>query len=908
MKKRFTNNVLRVAAALILLILSPAAKGQFTNGNLVVLQAGVGATVLTNAATPIVLKEYNKTTANQTVPVKTVYIDSTGPARLTLSGTGTSEGQMTLSTDSSRLVIAGYDAAVGTTGITSSSVAVPRAIDTLSNYAIPGRADTTQTGLSGGNMRCAVRNSLENYWAAGSTIGMHYMGNLATPDTIYNATPNLRVIQAANGKLYFSTASVLSRIGRINTQPTSGFVTADTMITLGTGTTPSPYGFVVNNAENIVYVADDRTAANGGGIQKWTLSGSTWTLAYTFGTGGTNGARSVIADWSGTYPVLYAITAISTGTLIKITDSNATAAITTLAAAPTNTAFRSVAFAPRPCAAPALSFVTTPVTCSSNGSVTLTTTGGTGPFTYAYSGPGTFAATTQNISNLAAGTYTLTVTANGGCTSTGTATVANNATISASSSATGSTTRCQKDSVTLTANSGAGYRYQWKLNGSSLTNDTLQMYKAGASGNYTVTVSSGINCTATSAAISVTINPLPSATITAGGATAICTGGSVQLCVPSVTGNTYLWRRNAAVISGATANCYTATIAGTYKAVVTTSLGCTDSTTNGTVVTIGAPPSATIKPAGTINLCQGDQVVLRTNSSPGLTYTWKRNGVALTGAGNTDSTIKLSAAGIYKVVVSAGVGCADSSADDTLIVNPKPLTVITRISRDTICAGDTIRIDAYAGPGYKYQWRGDPISWIKTDSNFVAVTPANLTGAYIYTFYVITTSGTACTDTSLRYNTYVNPLPTPVIVNNGGVLSTGAASAYQWFLNGAAIPGATGVSHTATANGQYSVMATNASGCKGMSAEITVSGVSVSNVLALSGIRLYPNPVQNLLHVDAPFNVYVTIKDAQGRTVCSVKNTKQVSMAHLSAGVYTATVYTEAGVWLGTQMLTKVAE
>jgi hypothetical protein len=31
---------------------------------------------------------------------------------------------------------------------------------------------------------------------------------------------------------------------------------------------------------NTLYIADDGSAASGGGIQKWTQSGGTWSLAY----------------------------------------------------------------------------------------------------------------------------------------------------------------------------------------------------------------------------------------------------------------------------------------------------------------------------------------------------------------------------------------------------------------------------------------------------------------------------------------------------------------------------------------------------------------------------------------------------------------------------------------------------
>jgi hypothetical protein len=62
---------------------------------------------------------------------------------------------------------------------------------------------------------------------------------------------------------------------------------------------------------------------------------------------------------------------------------------------------------------------TTATTNGSNGAVSLTVSGGISPYTYAWSN----GATTQNISGLAAGVYSVTVTGSNGCTGTTSATV-----------------------------------------------------------------------------------------------------------------------------------------------------------------------------------------------------------------------------------------------------------------------------------------------------------------------------------------------------------------------------------------------------------------------------------------------------------------------------------------------------
>ena len=60
--------------------------------------------------------------------------------------------------------------------------------------------------------------------------------------------------------------------------------------------------------------------------------------------------------------------------------------------------------------------VTAPL--GSDGSINLSVTGGTQPYTYAWTGPNDFTATTQDISNLESGTYTVIVTDANGCQAT----------------------------------------------------------------------------------------------------------------------------------------------------------------------------------------------------------------------------------------------------------------------------------------------------------------------------------------------------------------------------------------------------------------------------------------------------------------------------------------------------------
>src|SRR5207248_1414424 len=144
----------------------------------------------------------------------------------------------------------------------------------------------------------------------------------------------------------------------------------------------------------------------------------------------------------------------------------------------------------------------------------------------------------QSIVVSASGSYTVTVTDGNTCSATSAATVVtvnpNPATPTITPS--GATTFCAGGSVTLTA--PVGFTYMWS------TGATTQSIVVSASGSYTVTVTDGNTCSATSAATVVTVNPNPATpTITPSGATTFCAGGSVTLTAP--VGFTYMWSTGA---------------------------------------------------------------------------------------------------------------------------------------------------------------------------------------------------------------------------------------------------------------------------------------------------------------------------------------------------------------------------
>src|SRR5581483_10633150 len=96
------------------------AWGQFTPGNLVVLKNGDGSTAPTSSATVISLLEF--TTAGVATGAGATF-PSTTPPYITNSGSASTEGQIGLSAEQDRILVAGFNAIAGTPSITSSSSA-----------------------------------------------------------------------------------------------------------------------------------------------------------------------------------------------------------------------------------------------------------------------------------------------------------------------------------------------------------------------------------------------------------------------------------------------------------------------------------------------------------------------------------------------------------------------------------------------------------------------------------------------------------------------------------------------------------------------------------------------------------------------------------------------------------------
>ncbi|HUR79633.1 MAG TPA: IPT/TIG domain-containing protein [Thermoanaerobaculia bacterium] len=419
--------------------------------------------------------------------------------------------------------------------------------------------------------------------------------------------------------------------------------------------------------------------------------------------------------------------------------------------------------------------------------------------------------TSQSYVASASGSYTLQVTSLGCANVISDAVVVTVNPLPATPTITpsGPTTFCANGSVTLTSSSATGN--QWSLDGNPINLATGQQYVATLAGNYTVVVTDGNSCSsASSAATAVTVNPLPATpTITPGGPTTFCQGGSVTLTSSSATGNQ--WYLDGNPLGGETGQNYVATASGSYTVVVTDGNSCSSAPSAGTTVTVNPiPPQPTIGTSGPTTFCQGGSVTLTSSSATG--NQWSLNGNPINLA--TSQQYVASVGGNYTVIVTTSGCSSPASAATNVIVNPTPNTpTINASGPTTFCQGGSVTLTSSSATGNQWYLNGNPIGG-QTAQQYVASASGNYT--------VVVTASSCPSAPSAATNVIVNPTPNTPTINASGpttfcqggsvTLTSSSATGNQWYLNGNPIGGQTAQQYVANANGNYTVVVT-ASSC-----------------------------------------------------------------------------------------------
>jgi gliding motility-associated-like protein len=432
---------------------------------------------------------------------------------------------------------------------------------------------------------------------------------------------------------------------------------------------------------------------------------------------------------------------------------------------------------------------------SINGIINTTASGGTGAYTYTWNPS---VSTANSATNLAAGSYDITVTDANLCTQLLNVTLTDPPLLTVNASNNSSICKGLSTNISAVSAGGTpGINYSWS-NSVTTASQTVQPISTT---NYTVTVTDSKNCTATDSTLITVFQPL---IVDLGNDTAIC-AGDVLVLDAGAGFNSYSWQ------NGSSSQTLNAFVADQYFVTAIDPNGCISKDT----ILLSINPLPVIGLQDTLRICPGTTGNL--NANPGyVNYAWN--------TGELTSSINVSSIGMEKVIVQDVNGCINMDStyilfhpipslapDASPLAGCEPLTVTT--INNSILNGSNV---------VGWNWTIGPESAIGMNPT------ATIMNAGLYDLYMQAVTDSACTvDTLMQDYILVNPMPVPLVVpesleyeltddfitiNNQSML----ADTYSWSIWGDSISNLTDMIYPINDTGVYEfeLLAMNQYGCK----------------------------------------------------------------------------------------------
>ncbi|MEZ5069403.1 MAG: SprB repeat-containing protein [Bacteroidales bacterium] len=364
---------------------------------------------------------------------------------------------------------------------------------------------------------------------------------------------------------------------------------------------------------------------------------------------------------------------------------------------------------PTPVAATASS---TPVDCfgADNGTINLTISGGTGPYTQAWTGPSGFTSTDEDISGLAPGAYSVTVTDAQSCATlfSDIATITEPSEIQVTSVKSDISCGGLSDgSIAITVSGGVGpYGFAWT--GPSGFTSSSEDLSGLAAGSYNLTITDANGCIMNFPTLETIVEPTAVVVTLASQVNVACYGNSTGSIDIDVAGGTapysFLWR-NAGGSSVSSDEDPVGLPADSYSVVVTDNNGCTYAFNNLATISEPTPLSSTLTP--THIQCYGDGNGIITIATTGGTgpYEYSRLG-DLGPTYQPVASFNGLGSGFYTVWTRDANLCVVT--DTVTIQEPEELQILGETkSGQNKCYGDSlaqISIDAVTGGVQPYEY------------------------------------------------------------------------------------------------------------------------------------------------------------------------------------------------------------
>ncbi|PYB68153.1 hypothetical protein DMB44_05380 [Thermoplasma sp. Kam2015] len=285
-------------------------------------------------------------------------------------------------------------------------------------------------------------------------------------------------------------------------------------------------------------------------------------------------------------------------------------------------------------------------------------------------------------------------------------------------------------------------------------------------------------------------------------------GGSTSGTAPSSAGYTWSWTVGSSTYTTPAFN--TTFSAGTYTVDLTGKDGIGVSGSASATETVNADPSVSISSSQNPTDV-GNSITFTASASGGTgsySYQWYLNGNPVSGATSSTYTTSFSSSGTYNiyVVVHDGIGNSAQSNTITETVNPDPSVSISS-SQNPTDVGNSVTFTASASGGtgaFSYTWYLNGAVQSSTTSTFS--TSFSSPGTYYVNVTIKDSVGdsasysfteTVYSDPSVSITSSQNPTDIGNSVTFTASPSGGSGSyTYQWYLNGAAVSGATSSTYT----------------------------------------------------------------------------------------------------------------
>lgn len=421
--------------------------------------------------------------------------------------------------------------------------------------------------------------------------------------------------------------------------------------------------------------------------------------------------------------------------------------------------------------------------------------------------------TLTNVTAANAGNYTVVVTNTLGFEPSAAATLAVNvAPLITSQSASQTVDEAASATFSVVATGTPAPTYQWyvggvQIGGATFSTLALNNVQPDAAGSYTVKVANSVS-SVTSAPATLTVDTPPVITTSPASQT-VTTGSNVTFTAVAtgIPAPTYQWSLNGTAIPGAIYGnlaLYNVTLsnAGAYAVTVTNNAGVI--TSAGALLTVDVAPAITTQPVSqTANEGATVTFTVGATGNPAPAYQWYVGGAQIPGAVASMLTltgVQPGNAGRYTVTAANSVSSVTSNAA-TLTVDASPAITTQPVSQ-TVAANSSVTFSVVATgtPAPTYQWTLNGAAILgatRASLTLSRVTAANDGNYAVTVTNTLGSLGSAAATLTVGAAPSITTQPASQTVAEGGtaafaVVATGSpAPAYQWYLGGVLIPGAT---------------------------------------------------------------------------------------------------------------------